>query len=714
MAADHPPRPRRGRAVARVGGVALLLLAGAVVWSEHAGWPWLAAPAERALSSALQREIRLSDPAQATGFDGRPDVALHLWRGIRLQARRLSIANAGWAPADSGPLVEARDLVVRAHWRDLLAWRPGRALVLEQVEAGGLTLDLRRRVRPAVRSGDGSEAGAEANWQLGPEHAADAPARPAPVAGVQVRRLAVGDGTLTVDDALLALGLRGHFGLQAAGELHADLAGRYQGQALAMTLRTGSTRPWWDTAQQGQPVSLQLDARTGRARLDFDGRVLGGPAVLGLQGRYRVEGSSLAAIGQPLGVVLPTTGAVRLDGDLDRAGTRWHTVVREARIGQSRLAADLLFEQAGGTATPQRPRLSGTVQAERLLLADLGPAIGRAPPRPEQDPRATAGAEPAAAPTGRRLLPGRRLDIPALRRMDADVRLDVRTLDTGTPRLRQIQPLRGRLSLTAGVLALRDIDARAAEGRLQGELGLDGRGDSPAWHARLTLQGLQLAQWIRPLQRADGPPWASGRLDAGLTLNGRGHSVATVLGAADGQATLAWRDGQIAHLAVEAAGLDLAQGLGVALFRPDRMLDVRCGIARLTVRDGVFTPAPLLIETRDTRLQLTGRGSLKDESLALTLVARPHDASPLALRSPIHVRGPFSAPTVHIERGPVAARLLAAAAAAVAVAPVAALLPLIDLPAAAPPLPTDCERASPTGGAGRGLTGSGRSSARSR
>jgi hypothetical protein len=69
---------------------------------------------------------------------------------------------------------------------------------------------------------------------------------------------------------------------------------------------------------------------------------------------------------------------------------------------------------------------------------------------------------------------------------------------------------------------------------------------------------------------------------------------------------------------------------------------------------------------------------------------------------------------VHIERGPVAARLLAAAAAAVAVAPVAALLPLIDLPAAAPPLPTDCERASPTDGAGRGLTGSDRSSARSR
>lgn len=746
-------RSHRRRRALKISAVALAVTAAALAWCEHAGWPFVAEPAQRWLSSTLGRQIRFADPAQSIGWNGRTDVSLHLLGGIRLRAQQLTIDNATWAPTAAGPMVDGRELAIDLAWRELLAWRPGQTLPLRRVEADALRLDLRRRT-----AGDGA---IEVNWALGRMESPSEPSAGPAIDGVRVARMAVSDGHLVYDDTPLDLQARGDFGVResqaqlggnassstapdsaarassptprhdtratipaasdaAPDGLHADLQGRYQGHPLTLTLRTGSTRPWWDASATDTAVEVRLSARAGPARLDFDGHVLDGLNRLGLQGRYRIAGRSLAAIGEPLGVVLPTTGAVRLDGHLQRNGLRWHTVVSDARIGSSRLSAELTFVQAdeaarrvarareaaqasgadpaqaaasAASALPsadrtqaaasevpgERPRLTGRVAASRLLLADLGPTIGGAPP------------EAADTPPGQRVLPDRKLDIPSLRAMDADVRFDARELDTGTPVLQEIRPAQARLLLRSGVLTVSDIDARAARGRLSGDIRLDGRRDNPAWRARLALQGLDLAQWVRPLQRAEGPPWAAGRVDARVWLDGRGRSVAEVLGAADGQAALLWREGQISHLAVEAAGIDLAQGLGVLLFKRNENLAVNCGIARLEVRNGVFTPDPLVVDTRDTRLRVDGSGKLGDETLDLRLVARPKDFSPLALRSPVHVAGRFNAPRISVESGPIATRLLAAAAAAVAVAPVAALLPLMDLPDAKAQAPQACD-----------------------
>lgn len=71
--------------------------------------------------------------------------------------------------------------------------------------------------------------------------------------------------------------------------------------------------------------------------------------------------------------------------------------------------------------------------------------------------------------------------------------------------------------------------------------------------------------------------------------------------------------------------------------------------------------------------------SLRDETLALRLRAAPKDVSPLALRTPVHIEGTLAHQRLRLDSGPLLARLLPAAVLGAVAAPLAALLPLIDV-----------------------------------
>ncbi|HEX3141691.1 MAG TPA: AsmA family protein, partial [Rhizobacter sp.] len=72
-----------------------------------------------------------------------------------------------------------------------------------------------------------------------------------------------------------------------------------------------------------------------------------------------------------------------------------------------------------------------------------------------------------------------------------------------------------------------------------------------------------------------------------------------------------------------------------------------------------------------------GSVSLKDESLDLRLVVAPKDFSLMSLRSPLRVKGPFKAPHVSVEKGPIATKVGAAVLLSL-LNPLAALIPFID------------------------------------
>ncbi|MEO7116676.1 MAG: AsmA-like C-terminal region-containing protein, partial [Caldimonas sp.] len=156
----------------------------------------------------------------------------------------------------------------------------------------------------------------------------------------------------------------------------------------------------------------------------------------------------------------------------------------------------------------------------------------------------------------------------------------------------------------------------------------------------------------------------------------RGRSTAEILGSLDGDIRVHLRDAAISHLAIEAAGLDVAQALGV-MIKGDKPLKIACNVADLDVKNGVAKPKVFVINTDVTTVWIDGTVSLRDESLDLRAVVSPKNFSPLTLRTPVHVRGTLGDPKVSLELGKLAGKVGAAALLAL-LNPLAAIIPFID------------------------------------
>jgi uncharacterized protein involved in outer membrane biogenesis len=630
------------RALIWTTGVAAALLAGAGL-AEYLGWPFLARPAAAYAAQRLERSVELSPGAGA--------FRLHLLGGIRLRLERLVVGNPGWSRL--GPMLDAQQIELALRWRDLWAAHGGQPLRLQRLSAQALQLQLERR------------ADGRASWQFGkPLPSSNSPTPAQDIQGVQIAELSVGQGRWTLLDGQQALRLDGNVASQPlpTGGWLADATGTLREAPVKATLRAGAALTEQALGDRRVELPVTLDVQAGQARLHFEGRLQDPMGGARLEGSFGLSGPSLAAVGQPLQITLPTTAAFSMQGRVQHSGTRWQAAVRQARVGRSDLAGDFVFDKPPAA----KPMLTGELRGRALWLQDLGPAIGT---------RAPSGA--ATPPRGAKVLPDRPFDLPSLNAMQADVRIALDRLELGHPGLEAVRPLRAHLSLQDGVLLIDELDARLARGRLDGHVRLDGRGRPARWDVDLGARGLELAQWISGLQRPNQqPPYAAGRLAGRVQLKGQGNSTAELLASADGRAWGVLNRGRISHLALELAGLDLAQALGV-MVRGDDALRVYCGAADLDIQRGRVQPRVLVVDTRDSTVWAEGSLSLADEQLDLVARVEPKDFSPLALRSPLRVRGTLGAPQVSVDKAPIARRLVPAALLAM-LNPLAALLPLMD------------------------------------
>lgn len=642
------------------GGAVLIVLLAVVGLGEWLGWPFLRTPTQRLLSDALERPVRL-DAVDSARPAAAADFRVRFVGGLRLQAARLEIGAPDWSSAPH--MLRAHDIELALRYVDLWRAYRGAPLRIESLQASALDATLERR------------ADGRASWQFGTPAPSPDPALAATLPAFG--SLQVASGVLRYRDAARDLELDAQLALtdgvpaaidaargaadppaaRPATLLQLSATGRYRDLPLKAELRSSGVLPGVGEAVGDTPVTLKLDATVGRATLSFHGNALA--ALQGYAGRFTLKGPSLAAVGDPFGVTLPTTAAFATEGGIVKVGAQWRVWLAEATVGASRLGGRFVFDTGGA-----RPRLTGELGGKRLALVDLGPVVGATP---------AGTARPGGA---RKLLPDRAFDLPSLRAMDADVAIDIAEVDLNTRLLEPLRPLRGQLTLAGGVLSLSELDARTAGGQLGGTLRLDGRGARALWDADLRWSGVRLERWIRQVRADDAPPYVSGRLDGRATLQGEGRSTAEILAGLKGALRTELRGGSVSHLAIEAAGLDLAQSLGV-LLRGDEALPVRCAVADLVAAKGVLSPRLVVIDTSDSTVWVDGTLSLASETLDLRAMVSPKDFSPLALRAPLRVRGSFAAPEVSVEQGEVGLKLAASLLLGL-LNPLAALLPLLD------------------------------------
>ena len=402
--ATRPREPRRWvRRVAWSGAGAVALVVAAVCVAELAGWPFLARPMQTALSKALHRPVFLEGgqttwadttslaPSASGGAASSPanrqagGVRVRLFGRVDVRAQRIEIGAPDWGQGP--PLLVAENARLELRYGDLWrTWRRGEALKVRRLEAERLAVDLERR------------ADGRASWQFAAPGAKPAePAADLPV----FEQLRVDKGELALRDALLDSRLTARFSLRdgvsaatpadatasrtptsgagsAAADtpagLRAEATGRYRQLPLKLSLQTVGVLPWVADEAEKTGVPLTVDGQVGGARLRFDGSVRDVQRLAGLDGKFRLAGPSLAAVGDVIGVTLPTTGPFSTRGQLRKDAAVWDARIDEALIGRSQLSAQLRYDP-----TLLKPLLSGTVKGPRLLLADLGPAIGTAP-----------------------------------------------------------------------------------------------------------------------------------------------------------------------------------------------------------------------------------------------------------------------------------------------------------------------------------------------
>ena len=620
------------------GGLALLVLL-ALVLPALIGWNWLRAPLSQAVQARTGRALELQG-----------DVTVQLaWPQPRLRFEHVRFANPAWARERQMLQADAVELTL-----DLPALLRGR-VSLPELHLDDATVFLEQ-------GPDGRR-----NWQLDAQQQDSGKA-------ITIGQLTLLRGSVGFDDAAQGTQVRADVatrGDATGAGVDFDARGQFRGQAFTARGRGGPVLALRDMAT---PYALQIDATAGKTRVQAEGHITGLATLSALDMQLRLQGDNLGDLYAVLGIALPATRAYRTQGRLQRAGQRWTYAGFGGRIGASDIAGTLHVDTGAA-----RPVLQATLHARVLDIADLGPVIGARAGSLQAARQGVPAAAPAAAPV-RRVLPDLPFQTARWNSVDADVALRVDTVrGVGTLQPRQLAL---RLRLQDALLTLDPLDVQIAGGTLHAAITLDGRRQPLQGQALLQVRGLRLAQL---LPATDLQSSSIGQIHGSADLRGRGASVGQMLATADGKVGLVVAGGEVSRLMMEKAGLHLWEILQLRLGGDER-IRLRCAVADFSVRAGTMHAESLVIDTAVTTLRGEGDIRLGDETLDLRFEQDTKATSPLALRSPILLRGTLAQPALGVDKTQVAAR----AAGAVLLGllnPLLALLPLID---AGPGEDSDC------------------------
>ncbi len=600
------------------------------------GWNWARAPIERMALEKSGRVLAIGGDL-TVGFG---------WPWPRLHANAVTFANPAWAEEKQMLSAEAVEITVD----------------LPQLLLQNLVFPEVRLTRPVVflaQHADGRKS-----WLLDLNQQDEG-------ARIQIDRLRLDQGTLGFDDAANKTRIRATLSTVNTpadgardGSVTFSATGHYQGQAFKAQ---GTGGPVLALRDDSTPYALKIDASVGKTRLQADGTVTSLLKFTAVDLRMALRGDDLAQLYPLLGIAFPATPAYATDGQLRRSGKRWAYEKFSGKIGASDIAGSLQVV-TGGT----RPVLTAELVSRLLDLDDLGPMIGA---RPGSVQKAAASTNPSA-----RVLPDLPFTTHHWRSVDATVTLRAKTIRRA--KALPLEDLMVNLKLNDAVLTLDPLNFGLAGGELNAVIALDGRKDPIQAHATLRARKILLAKLFPTVELNQS---SIGQINGEFDLTGQGNSVGRMLASANGNVGLVVEGGEVSKLMMEKAGLHLWEILTLNL-TGDKLIKLRCAVADFKVKSGTLHTDALVFDTAVTTLIGTGSIDMAQEQLDLTFNQKTKATSPLALRSPIYIRGSFAKPEVGVDQGRVVARALGAVALGM-VNPLLALLPLID---AGPGKDSDC------------------------
>ena len=441
-----------------------------------------------------------------------------------------------------------------------------------------------------------------------------------------------------------------------------NVKGQYHGQTVDGSGKIGGLLALRDAAK---PFPLQVQVKIADTHIALAG-TLTDPLNLGaLDLRLKLAGSSLGNLYPLTGVTLPDSPAYSTDGHLiarlhEASGASFRYEGFNGKIGDSDIHGDLAY-----VASQPRPKLSGTLLSNQLLMTDLAPLIG-ADSSAKQKARGGASKQPAT-----KVLPVEAFRTERWRDMDADVEFTGKRI-VQSAKL-PFNDLYTHVVLTDGELSLEPLRFGVAGGKLDAQIRLDGRTTPMGGRARFTARNFKLKQLFPTFETMKT---SFGELNGDGDITGRGNSVAALLGSANGDMKMLINDGAISRGLMEIAGLNVGNYVVGRLFG-DQEVKINCAAADFGIKTGLATTRLFVFDTENAIIYIDGTANMASEQLDLTISPESKGFRLFSLRSPLYVNGPFSKPNAGVKAIPLALRGAGMVALGVIAGPAAGLLALV-------------------------------------
>ena len=428
------------------------------------------------------------------------------------------------------------------------------------------------------------------------------------------------------------------------------------------------------------PLDVSLSA--GESHATARGTVDHPLNLTGVDIDVTVQGPDLGKLGELLRLPLPGTPPYKLAGKVthEEQEKRWNFVALRGTVGDSDIQGDVSLELSA-----ERPTVVADLKSKTLDLDDLGVLVG-APPGTGPGETASAEQEQQAAQEAAAkapILPDKQFDVPELHLFDARISF---MGDTVQAMKLPLEHMEAKVTLQDGRIRVDPARVDLAGGKVETSVDLDAPRGVLNGDLDLTLRNVRLNKLLAAFKvdvgaiqmEKEGVGTFGGR--AKLTI--QGNSIRDMAATADGELAVIMGGGQINPLIIEALGLDVGEILAVLAAggeeKESDMVPVQCLVSRFEVQDGVMTTRALVLETSDSTVTGSGTIDLGQETLDLTLLAHPKDASVLTASTPVTLTGTFRDPTIDVVSEELAEKGLAALALGVVLPVIGAVLPFIE------------------------------------
>lgn len=591
-------------------------------------------PVERIATRMTGREVKIAG-----------DFQLYFWViNIRFRAEGLSVANPPWA--ENRQLFRARLLEGSLSLFPLFIGE--RRLRWLRLDGSNIALEWNRNRQNSWTFGDGKGK---------------------PVELPTIRRADITDTRISYRDPLMPLIADLSIGDIASRQSRVrdaiGFSGSGRSHGVPFTIGGRLTSP--NETIGGGRNALVMRIRTGGSAIGVAGTLRSAADLEGADLRVTARGSNLQIPFRLLGIIVPATRSFIVRSHATRAGDEWRLTRIRGRFGTSDLAGRLTV------AAPAEGRLqmNADLSTRVLDILDAGPFIGYSPARLDREGGSGAITVKDGHPT---VLPDAPLAVDALKNFDADVLYKVARIRADYFPISNIDLT---LNLDRSRLALSPFTFDIAGGHLASDIIIDARKRPVLTDYDIRLAPTPMGKLLARFGvEASG---TTGVIKARIKLNGRGDTLHESLGTSNGRIAFILPRGTFWTRNVQLVELDVGTFIQKMLMKKlKKPVEINCGLIAFTVRNGVGSADPILIDT--SKNVITGRGAFgfKDEAIDFGIRADAKTFSLFSGQSPVGLGGYFAAPVIK----PISPELMTRAGAGVAagalLSPLAAVIAFID------------------------------------